>query len=276
MLLSQYLIEKLVYYVTGDCDKSVYKRVVDLEALFNQVGCIIEHSELSRKEYARKCLIELNDTEGIDKIIENITDPRPFKEASLNIDELIIELNDLFIYEGYLLKKNGKGYKVRKLNEVAVDISNSVKQGLSNEFIEEQIYKCDEKIGVNDFDGAITNARSLVESVLLELEKEITGETKKNDGDLLKSYKRVQKLLNLEAGNSEYNDSLKQILSGLSSIINGIASLRNTMSDSHARTYKPSKHHAILAVNSAKTIVNFLFDTYQYQKGKRSANNKKL
>ena len=40
----------------------------------------------------------------------------------------------------------------------------------------------------------------------------------------------------------------------------------NKMSDAHAAGYKASKHHAKLAVNSAKTFADFIFDTYSYQK----------
>jgi hypothetical protein len=62
---------------------------------------------------------------------------------------------------------------------------------------------------------------------------------------------------------------LRQILSGLTSVVSGLSTLRNTMSDSHVISYKPSEHHARLAVNASKTICNFLFDTKEYQmKGK--------
>jgi hypothetical protein len=43
--------------------------------------------------------------------------------------------------------------------------------------------------------------------------------------------------------------------------------MRNKMSDAHAVGYKASKHHAKLAVNSAKTFADFVFDSYSYQKG---------
>ena len=70
----------------------------------------------------------------------------------------------------------------------------------------------------------------------------------------------------------DISDTLKQILSGLTGIVNGLSGLRNLMSDSHARSYKPDKHHAKLAVNAAKTLADFLFETkeYQVQKGFRS------
>jgi hypothetical protein len=46
-----------------------------------------------------------------------------------------------------------------------------------------------------------------------------------------------------------------------------MASMRNKMINAHASSYKASKHHANLAVNSAKTFTDFIFDTCSYQKG---------
>ena len=72
-------------------------------------------------------------------------------------------------------------------------------------------------------------------------------------------------MLNLDPSRQDIIDSLKQVLSGLSSIINGLAALRNKASDAHGVAYKPSRHHAKLAVNSAKTVADFLFDTMGFQ-----------
>ena len=40
------------------------------------------------------------------------------------------------------------------------------------------------------------------------------------------------------------------------------------MGDRHAREYKPSKHHAVLLVNTAMTFCNFVFDTFEYQRSR--------
>jgi hypothetical protein len=55
------------------------------------------------------------------------------------------------------------------------------------------------------------------------------------------------------------------ILSGLTGIVQGIAETRNKMSDAHARTFKPERHHAVLAVNSARTVAAFLVSTNEFQ-----------
>lgn len=61
---------------------------------------------------------------------------------------------------------------------------------------------------------------------------------------------------------------MKQILQGLNSIVVGIGKLRTKASDSHAREYKPSEHHARLAVNSAMTFTAFIIESYHYQQMK--------
>ncbi len=64
----------------------------------------------------------------------------------------------------------------------------------------------------------------------------------------------------------DLTDTIKQVLRGLKSIIIGLSSLRNKMSDSHAPTYEPSKHHAKLAINTAFTLCEFLLDNLEYQR----------
>ena len=133
------------------------------------------------------------------------------------------------------------------------------------EFIREQTQKCRVKISQGDYDEAITNARALLEAVLLGIEEKLCGSRQEYNGDLNKVYKRVQKSLNLEPKRTDISESLKQILSGITSIVGGIARLRNKMSDSHARSYRPDERHAKLAVNSVNTICMFLLESLEYQ-----------
>jgi hypothetical protein len=142
----------------------------------------------------------------------------------------------------------------------------SPEQHASHEFIIEQVDKCDRKLRDDDYDGAITNARSVVEAVLADIEVRLDPTPPLYDGDLGKLYKRVQKLLNLDPERRDIDDSLRQLLRGLVSIVGGLAPLRNKMSDAHVRKYKPARHHAKLAVNAAKTLLDFVYDSFKYQK----------
>jgi hypothetical protein len=146
---------------------------------------------------------------------------------------------------------------------------------VSFEYIQEQIRKCNSKIADKDFDGAITNARTLIESICLFILESKTKQKHGYDGNLIKLYKSVATLLNMSPGDYE-DDNLKQILSGVFSIVNGVSGLRNTFSDSHGiapskKTYKIDERHAILTVNLAKTITEYLF--LSYEKSEEKNNN---
>lgn len=138
---------------------------------------------------------------------------------------------------------------------------------ISFDYIQEQIKKCNNKIAEKDFDGAITNSRTLLESICLFIIESKTKEKYEYDGNLIKLYKSVASILKMSPGDYE-NSYLKQILSGVFSIINGVSGLRNDYSDSHGSApstsiYKIDERHAILTVNLAKTISEYLFLSYE-------------
>jgi hypothetical protein len=65
-------------------------------------------------------------------------------------------------------------------------------------------------------------------------------------------------------------DDLKRILSGLSSIVDGIASFRTHAGSAHGhskRSYKVAPRHARLAVHSAHTLCLFVMETWQVRRG---------
>lgn len=142
---------------------------------------------------------------------------------------------------------------------------------LSHGYIGEQIDKCKAKMGTGDHSGAITNARTMIETVLLALEKELFDDPEDYKGEVMRLYKRVASRLNLDAGQPELVTPLRQVLTGLSSIVAGLAAVRNSASDAHGRFKKTEEHHARVAVNAAMTLTDFLLSTYEYQKVRKAA-----
>ena len=129
--------------------------------------------------------------------------------------------------------------------------------------------KAIERIG-NDPEGAITAARTLVESVCIHILEEADVEVD-SKWDLNRLYKEAASKLNL-ALDQHKEGIFKQILGGCSSVVNGLASLRNNFGDAHGkkgRYVKPSARHAVLAVNLGGTLATFLIATYE-EKGLRS------
>jgi len=114
-----------------------------------------------------------------------------------------------------------------------------------------------------DPEGAITSARTLLETTCKHILDEI-GIEYDDDLDLPKLYKLTAENLNL-APDQHTEQIFKQILSGCYSIVVGLGSLRNKLSDAHGKSskqYKPSERHAELAVNLAGTMTTFLLETY--------------
>lgn len=119
----------------------------------------------------------------------------------------------------------------------------------------------------SDPEGAITAARTLIESVLKYIldEQSISY----NDGsDLPILYKEVAKSLNLAP--ELHNEGIfKQILGGVSSVVTGLGALRNKLGDAHGKSktnVKPSVRHSELAVNLAGSMAVFLFKSYKEKK----------
>lgn len=161
------------------------------------------------------------------------------------------EITDIKFYLDTTLKSEHENIECKGLKEVGF------------EYIKEQIEKCEDKIMNHDYDGAITNARTLLESVCLFILEE-NRISYKSDGNITKLYKEVSKVLKMDPSLFE-DDCFKQILSGIISIINGLSNLRNVISDAHGRSktnyYKPTKQQAILAVNVAKVISEYIYES---------------
>ena len=136
------------------------------------------------------------------------------------------------------------------------------------DYIHEQVRKCEIKINDKDYEGAVTNSRTLLESILLFIYEKNKCEKYEYKGNMINLYKDVSKLLRMSP--ADYTDDcLKQILSGVFSIINGVSMLRNDFSDAHGhspqKSYKIDERHARLTVNLSKTISEYLFLSYENQ-----------
>lgn len=273
MKLSDFSAQRIGEFIAGDLEGWPYRSGPKLVAFFNKMGFreVYAQGFPSRTTFAKEKVAELNGKPKLKDAIREMLDPRLWIELAANghaVEACAVQVNETLCYDGYEVVRDGNFYKVRELAGGVIEIENRFieSEELSELLIEEQIQKCREKIEVGDYSGAITNARSLIEAVCVKIEVELDPlNAQGNDGDLVKMFNRARKLLHLDPSRQDISDSLKQVLSGLSNIINGLAAMRNKMSDAHGVAYKPSRHHAKLAVNSAKTLADFLFDSMSYQ-----------
>ncbi|MFC1960439.1 abortive infection family protein [Chloroflexota bacterium] len=119
---------------------------------------------------------------------------------------------------------------------------------------------------MDDPDGAITVARTLLESVCKLLLDEFQESYSERD-DLPKLYRRVAQQLNL-IPDQHTEPVFRQILGGCQSVVGGLASVRNKLGDAHgqgANPVQPAPRHAELAVNLAGAMALFLVQTWENQ-----------
>ncbi|MGB2987254.1 MAG: abortive infection family protein [Phycisphaerae bacterium] len=273
MKISERSISALAKIVTGDSQISPYKSGPTLVRLFNEFGAndVYGQGFPSRWYYAEEKIRAINDTHTLSDLIRTIFDPREWLAFEKSPDEAVAYLNDYLKFDGFEVVEDGDFFLVRNLTSgaVAFDYPSQKSREVNQIFIDQQIKKCDRKLSENDFDGAITNARSMLEAVLSEVDLELSPQSPPPyDGDLGKLYKRVQNLLNLEPRRTDIEGPLKQVLGGLASIVSGLAGLRNKMGDAHVRSYQPAKRHAVLVVNAAKTLAAFVVETKEHNVAK--------
>ena len=118
---------------------------------------------------------------------------------------------------------------------------------------------------------AIGSAKELIETCCKTILKErmVSFDEK---AELPKLVKAAMKELNLLPDNipsqSKGAETIKRILSNLSSVTQGVAELRNLYGTGHGRSSNLkglSSRHAKLAVGAASTLVVFLFETHSHR-----------
>lgn len=116
-----------------------------------------------------------------------------------------------------------------------------------------------------DPEAAITSARTLLESVFKYILDE-TNEPYKDGEEFDQLYTKVARKLKLSP-DQHTEQQFRQILSGCNSVVKGLGSIRNKISDAHAigpKRAKPSLRHAQLAVNLSGSMAQFLLQTFKH------------
>jgi hypothetical protein len=119
----------------------------------------------------------------------------------------------------------------------------------------------------NDPAGVVTAAKSLLEATMKYILDE-EGVTYSKQDDMTELYKKTKKVLNLDPANHNI-DTFKQILGGVTSVVQGFSNLRNEYGDAHGKgsdSFNPEARHAELALNLSGALCVFLVDTYKKDK----------
>lgn len=187
-----------------------------------------------------------------------------------SIEEVLEKVNTEFRKDNYeivQMEENGE-FKIYSLDDSMVNYDCIFKEKELGNYIliNQQCEKCIKKIENGDYMGAITNASSLLEQLLQEIILDQALKKKvKYSYKLQEFIRNVLKQLNIGHNNSDVQKKISfDFKKGFINLVDGINLMRNNMSDAHRILpgLEPTKQEALLAVNTAKTIANYIVAEY--------------
>lgn len=190
--------------------------------------------------------------------------------ASLTIDDQRRFLLDLCTYDGqskYPMPSEGDIAKLRGLLHADTSpgamIASDRLDNLENwDTVKRSWDQALAKV-VGDPEGAITASRTTLESICKHICDE-RGATYEDSWDLARLYKAAAAAMEI-APDQHSEQVIKRILTGVTTVVGGLAGMRNSLSDAHGRgkrSVRPAPRHAKLAVNAGFAVAGFLIDTH--------------
>lgn len=192
--------------------------------------------------------------------------------------DLIVE--DIELNDNYYNKTDVRGYLINFFNQYAnflenqkyeielIPIETYLPEILTLDRIRDTLSDCDLLIAKEEYGAAITSAKTLLEGTFKEiiLSKDPNALEKHIDFPALK--KQAFEILNMSTKNKSYDNDLIKLIGNLSTIADTVNSIRNKVGIGHIGVAKPNQHHALLVVNAAKTVMTFVFHSYDFQSRK--------
>lgn len=230
----------------------------------------IFNKHLSDAEYreVRICFAKIYKEETAIKTFDELVNAR----SAMEFCESLAYVNQMTFYNGVsdIYEKFNRVCNYIEENNYEFQLSKVdvyIPETLTIKYIKKALENCDKRISNEDYDAAVADAKTLLESVFKELLTiyKVEYDEYSKLFPLLK--KEVLGQLNIKT-DASYDKSIIKIVSGLNTIIDSVGEIRNSGSNSHLPKVDIPKHHAILAVNSAKSVVSFLFQSYLYQQNK--------
>lgn len=192
----------------------------------------------------------------------------------LDVDKLLQIFNENLKNDGFQIveksKISGKPIFIGRQILIGKDTiqrkAGQIKQIFNAEYVTQQINLMESSID-NSPHISIGIAKELIETCCKSIFDERNLEYDKN-WDLIKLMKETTKLLKLTPedipNETKASSSIKKILGSLSSVVQGIAEIRNEYGSGHGKNGKfigLQPRHAKLAVGSASTLAIYLLET---------------
>lgn len=203
-------------------------------------------------------------------VIEKTADPRDFVEAPEKLRAVINHLNAHLKFDGLEIISDGSKSRVIPLSGTSVVIE-QLATGAANYEMDTVSRDLERALvsAATDPEDAVTAACSLVESmcrsILIELGAELPPKK-----DVASLYRAVREPLGISPDRSdipkEVLDDVRKVLSGLTTVIEGIGGLRTHGGDAHGRERgyrRIDPRIAALSIHAASTVALFLIETWQ-------------
>ena len=180
------------------------------------------------------------------------------------IERVIKEINEL-------LKFSQRELAIVSDNIIIKPITDDIKieipkiKNIDGKYIQSKANQAKVHIEQGQYDTALTQARTILEEVFCYVleRKNIEPIAAGKIGEL---YKQVREVYNIHIDDNTYK-RVKKLLSGLNTIVDAIAEMRNQISDAHGQGSKRKSirdYHARLAVNSTITAAEFILSVYEH------------
>ncbi len=250
----------------------LYRSGPELERFFGNLGLVLNVG--SRVPSVRNMLDAVNqepsDRGKISKVIEAVADPRDYLATPERLEAVVEYMNERLRLDGCQLRRIGDRHRLVPVaaNAVAAAALHEAADKLDFDSVQRDFDRALAEAESNP-EGAITAACSTVESVCkCLLDKMRQPYPAKRDIKGLVT--EVGKHLNLSPGRedlpAEYEQDIRQILGGLSSVTGGIGALRTHAGDAHGKGMLPvtvDSRIAWLAIHSASTVSLFFVKTWE-------------
>jgi hypothetical protein len=184
------------------------------------------------------------------------------KHISYGVEDVKKELNLTLKVNGYEIIGSNWNYKIINIEEKAVQPHEKVKDF---EHLPEFIEEGGKHLNEGRYWDCITNARTIIEITLKEIC--LRFNLRYND-DIIKSLNVVKEFFGMNAGNKDYPDYIKGMITAISGMVNNISQARNESSSAHAPEYIPKKHHAKFILETAVSLTNFLISIMELKLAK--------
>ena len=263
---NNYIWELRMPYMTGK-DICEFSSKIGLNQEYNDCN------KLSRKEYMLNTLEYAILNKKINLFFKELFKLKRFRKMELpiemsNIDQLYWEtvhkfffkINEILHFEDCHIEYDMQTFEFCLLDDKKeISLKSEKIQQVDSDYIKKLKEQIDKVIKIGDYESAITKSRTMIEEILvygIEKKKEIPTE-KGNINNLYSQFKGLYKMHQDKSMDKRVNN----LLSGLEKIITSISQMRDKNSDSHgvgSKRIKIKEHHAVLFVNAAITMSNFL------------------